>query len=98
MFSTNPVESEYSRAAKQATESHRHMAVNIQRSEFNRGSPGDFSGEGGQSNGTSRLFQAALHQQVSPQTGREISKQRKNRRASCRNKVKRATLLRMIRK
>lgn len=53
------------------------MVVNIQHSEHNRGSPGDFSGEGGQSDGTTWLFQAALHQQVSPQTGRKISKQRK---------------------
>lgn len=67
--------------------------------ECNRGSPGDFSGEGGQSDGTTWLFQAALHQQVSPQTGRKISKQRKQQPgASRRAKAKRATLLRMIRK
>lgn len=65
-----------------------HMAVNIQHSDFYRGSPGDFGGERGQSDGTTWLFQAALHQQVSPQTGRKISKQRKQHRASCRDRNK----------
>ncbi len=65
-----------------------HTAVNALHSDFNRDSPGDFSGERGQSDGTTRLFQAALHQQVSPQTGRRISKQRKQHRASCRDRNK----------
>lgn len=74
------------------------MAVNMQHSDFNRGSPGDFSGERGRSDGTTWLFRAALRQQVSPQTGRKISKQRKQHRESCRDEAKRPTLLRMIRK
>ena len=32
------------------------MTVNVQHSEFNRGSPGDFSGKGEQSDGTTWLF------------------------------------------
>lgn len=64
------------------------MTVNFQHSDLNRGSPGDFGGERGQSDGTTWLFQAALHQQVSPQTGRRIPKQRKQHRASCRDRNK----------
>lgn len=44
------------------------------------------------------FLRAAVHQQVSPQTGRKISEQGKQHRGSCRDDAKRATLLRLIRK